>query len=58
MPRAELEFVTCASKTHITIVQQTSCIRALYFLKVKANFALEEFMKAQRESRGIALLFL
>jgi hypothetical protein len=29
-----------------------------YFVKVKVKFSLEQAMKAQRGSRGIALLFL
>jgi hypothetical protein len=31
---------------------------AAYLLWVKVKFSLEQAMKAQRESRGIALLFL
>ena len=33
-------------------------LRPLSGMKAKVNFAVEEAMKVQRESRGIALLFL
>jgi hypothetical protein len=34
------------------------CTLHIVFVKVKVKFTLEQAMKAQRGSRGIALLFL
>jgi hypothetical protein len=48
-------------KTPVTLTQTWTSVSILdrkYKAKVKVDFALEQAMKAQRESIGIALLFL
>jgi hypothetical protein len=57
-----------SSNSHLKGTQQSSTLKISYRqnlgkysvlkVKVKVNFSLEQAMKAQRGTRGIALLFL
>ena len=48
----------CTNSSRVKVVIWSTKLHLLDCLhKVKAKFTLEQAMKAQRESRGIALLF-
>ena len=53
-----MRFVLLSLKEPITLGAEVSCLSTRALKKVKVKFTLEQATKAQRGSRGIALLFL